>query len=57
MENGKEKIIARKNTTCGYCDGMIGSADKFCRHCGATLIDDLSFDKMDSYAKEYAAAR
>ena len=57
MGKEKEKVFAKKDTLCGYCKIEILSTDNFCRHCGATLINDLEYDKMDSYALDYAKAR
>ena len=31
---------------CDECGGVVGGKDKFCRHCGPELVDDVN--NMDS---------
>ena len=37
------KVVGKttKHYTCSACAGAIDLADKFCRHCGAEVIDDM----------------
>lgn len=33
-----DPITGRMFTTCSACDGKISPKDRFCKHCGATII-------------------
>jgi len=56
MENPMDgrNVTARIDSFCGYCKQEVFSNDKYCRHCGAKLIADTDYDKMDTWAKQYA---